>query len=110
LTPISGAFTEIPKEPLFFLIVLLIASCAKNPYLDYKPSELMIVLQSPNARNRKNAARALEALGPDSKEAIPVLVEALFDSEKRVRVAARDALVSIGPGAVEPLLTPLIVP
>jgi hypothetical protein len=84
-------------------LLLLVASCIYNPLSEYSTPELVIALQSTDAGERENAARVLETRGRDAKDAIPFLVEALFDSDEHVQIAARDALVSIGPEAVESL-------
>jgi HEAT repeat protein len=85
--------------------MFLVVSCWTNSYSGLETSELMLILQSTDTKDRENAARALEERGADAEaeEAIPVLIDALFDSDKGVRVAARNALVSIGSAAVKPL-------
>jgi HEAT repeat protein len=50
---------------------------------------------------RCSAARALAAMGPKAKEAVPALVQALSDPEPLVRDAAAAALGSIGAAATE---------
>lgn len=56
-------------------------------------------LRSPDAKAREEAAQKLQQLGPKAEDAVPALVGALADKEKRVVVASVRALRAIGPRA-----------
>lgn len=59
---------------------------------------LIKLLQDPNRDSRVLACRELGALGPDAKDAVPTLAEAVRnDASGTVRMCAADALVRIGP-------------
>jgi len=91
------------KLYLLFCLIFITGCQLSNPYLGRDVEDLVIALKEPTPHNRVLAARALQTLGPDASDAIPALVERLFDREASVRIAARDAMVAIGPEAVEPL-------
>jgi HEAT repeat protein len=59
--------------------------------------------EDPHLRVRHDAIESLGALGPDPKEAVPVLEQCLSDKEKNVRAAAPDALAAIEPERFEQL-------
>jgi HEAT repeat protein len=54
---------------------------------------------------RREAAEAIEAIGPPAHMAVPFLIEALSDSEKNVVKASMLALASIGPAAKDAVPT-----
>ena len=58
---------------------------------------LITALRSEDKDVRQRAAKALENIGPESKAAVPALIEALKDRDVRTRAAA--ALGKIGPEA-----------
>lgn len=65
-------------------------------------------LYSPAPETRAHAARRLAAGGQKSISAIPMLLDALNDEDRRVRSCAAEALGEIGsPDAVEPLIAVL---
>jgi HEAT repeat protein len=59
---------------------------------------------SPDAEVRREAARLLGEIPGDQAVAIPVLVELVRDEDDNVRIIAVDSLVTLGEGAVEPLI------
>ena len=64
-------------------------------------------LKSPNADDRKTAARKLGKIGAKAKETTPNLIVALNDHDKKVRSSAASALRKIGSGTVPALLSAL---
>jgi HEAT repeat protein len=61
---------------------------------------LALELKDDDSQHRREAAFALAALGPDAKDATPVLIEVMTsDEEPSVRHAAIYALGKIGPAA-----------
>jgi HEAT repeat protein len=73
-----------------------------GPEARNKVPELVEQLKSPDCAIRVNALCALARLGPDSKEAVPALIQALEeDKDWVVRVAAITALGEIGDDAKE---------
>ena len=63
--------------------------------------ELAATLLRDTSRGRVCAAVALRNLGPKAAPAVPLIVEALTDSESKVRYRAAHILWSIGPAANE---------
>jgi len=61
------------------------------------PAYLMATLADADPHLRREAATGLERLGPDAREALPALVEALKDNDDGVREAAVSAIVAIDP-------------
>lgn len=69
-----------------------------------KPARLVATLkESPYWPDRYRAAEDLGKLGTAAREAVPVLVAALKDSEPFVRMAAARALANVGSDEPEPL-------
>jgi HEAT repeat protein len=66
-------------------------------------AHIKILSNSKRETEREAAARALGAIGPQTKEVVPALVRALADSEWFVRQSAAVALGRIGPAAKEAL-------
>lgn len=60
-------------------------------------SYLISILSENDPRRRQEGAAGLERLGPDAKEALPALVEALKDNDDEVREAVVSAIVAIDP-------------
>ena len=69
--------------------------------------ELIAGLKSGDTGMRRGCAKALGFIGPDSKEAIPALIENLGHEDQPLRADAVEALALIGPAAVEPLISSL---
>jgi len=57
------------------------------------------MLNAGDERERRNVAEALASIGVDSREAVPVLVQALQDRNLFVRMNAVKALLGMGPAA-----------
>jgi HEAT repeat protein len=57
-----------------------------------------------NVVARCTAARALGQMGPQAREALPALIQALQDREAMVRDAVADAIGCIGPDAPDAVL------
>jgi HEAT repeat protein len=88
------------------LCTLILLGCApNNQYLGWDVDMLIGELNAQQPETRAQVAYALADMGPKAAPAIPKLVEALFDTDQRVRVAAREALVAIGPESTVPLFT-----
>jgi hypothetical protein len=61
------------------------------------PGYLVEILSEGDSKLRLEAASGLERLGPDARDALPALVEALKDSDENVREAVVSAIVAIDP-------------
>jgi HEAT repeat protein len=57
----------------------------------------MNALKHPDQTSRTAAAQAIGTLGPEAKEAIPALEEAMDGEPQLLRIAAAHAIVSIDP-------------
>lgn len=79
-----------------------------RPYAEPEVLQTLIArLGDSDARNRKAAALALAAYGPQAARAQPALVQMLRDDVAAVAAAATEALVAIGPSSL-PALQPLL--
>lgn len=58
--------------------------------------ELISMVQDPNPAVQLEALTALSIMGPDAKEAIPVMIQALNHPSVQVRCAAATAIQSMG--------------
>ena len=72
-------------------------------YRGLSVSDWTATLKNPYPGIRADAAAALGHLGPQAKNAVPALEEALKDEEAEVRAQAAQALAAIGEEAVQPL-------
>lgn len=68
---------------------------------------LVDVLQDADAGIRARACLAFRQLASDGKSGIPALITRLSDPDADVRTRAAEALISIGPSGVEPLVRAL---
>jgi HEAT repeat protein len=73
--------------------------------IDESVPALTVALRSPRVIVRRNAAKALEMIGPFAKQTGPALLRALKDQDDGVRVAAAMALTRIDPEATAPIGT-----
>jgi HEAT repeat protein len=92
-----------------FLIVILMAlfgQVAAQNNTD-KVTDLIKQLKSQDAGDRLSAARALGEMGPEAKQAIPALLEALMDQSYFVRENAAIVLRVMGPEAIPELIEAL---
>ena len=79
--------------------LLLLAVCLCQPSAQengHAISQLIDDLQSGNTQERRNAARSLNELGPESAEALPALILALDDGDEQVWFHAVTAIARIG--------------
>jgi HEAT repeat protein len=60
---------------------------------------LLRIVKEGQTPDRCRALRVLAHIGPAAKPAVPLLLEARNDSDRRVREQAREALMMIDPGA-----------
>lgn len=65
--------------------------------LPFQLAALRWALTSENFADRRQGAEALGEIGPEAKEAIPVLIPLLEDGEFMIRRAVAEALAAIGP-------------
>ncbi|MBB6050001.1 HEAT repeat domain-containing protein [Armatimonas rosea] len=59
-------------------------------------AEAVALLRSPDAQDRQRGAMGLAAFSPPSASVVALLIEALADQERWVRVVATDTLVALG--------------
>ena len=86
------------------ILAVLLGGCGKQEttLAGGKPVSYWVqALHNPDAHLRKKAAFKLGNVGATDKTALPALVEALNDSDARVRSEAIRALVKFGPGGNE---------
>ncbi len=94
--------------PLMALwLILLMTACSAPWYKDYNINTkadlerlaavpaLIQAMEDESSEVRLKAVRALQAIGPDARDAIPALQEATNDEDYEVRQAAADALEDI---------------
>jgi HEAT repeat protein len=95
--------TGMVRFLLGLLVALLVGlgGCGKQPIIVHgKPvRHWMGLLDSPDAKLRKQAVEALGNVGSADPEVVPALVRAVKDKDARVRAAAVLALLKIGPDA-----------
>ncbi len=115
----DGIMADIIKEePTIKLLItsvllsvnLLAVAGANEQELRYQGKTLNVWIEKlchDDAEVRRNAAKALQHMGPEAKAAIPVLIEVLQDKDKLVRANAARALGKIGPEA-EPAIPALM--
>jgi len=105
----------IMKRCLVLLVCMAILSigCSRKKEVAYqgKPlSEWMKMLEEPNPATRLAAIHAVGEIGPEAREAIPLLVETIRQTrnhDKRLLVACNKALLGMGPEIV-PYIVPLL--
>ncbi len=85
------------------ILLLVVAGCGEQPITSSgKPVEFWLEqMQSPDARERQKAVRALGHLGPKVTGVMSALIEAVEDRDAKVRAEAVLALLNIGPPARE---------
>lgn len=71
-----------------------------QPAFNAQIAILKLVLSSPYLSDRRAALDSLQWIGPDAVDAVPEIINALYDEEDRVISIAISALGRIGPGAV----------
>jgi HEAT repeat protein len=89
---------------LFSVACLLLGAAAVAPAAEV--SDLTRQLKSPDADQRRAAAKSLFEMGDEARDAVPDLVQALKDKDLFVRRFAAQSLGEIGPdakSAVKPL-------
>jgi HEAT repeat protein len=85
-----------------FLLALLVVlgGCAERRHQGKTAAMWLDQLKtSPSATERWRAARALGAMGPEAREAVPELSRALKDDDAMLRAEAAIALGHMGPAA-----------
>lgn len=96
-----------------FVLILLILTLASASFAseavymkDKSVDELIEYLADDNPTNRERAAKQLGGLGRLAVDAVPVLIEALWDDNLQVVRAVTETLVKIGPekGVVDALI------
>jgi HEAT repeat protein len=95
---------------LVFVTALLIPNChAADDSRDQSRSLESHIgqLKAADPKDRRSAADAIAAIGPNAEPAIPSLADALRDPDVSVRNAAANALVNIGPKATSALAATL---
>jgi hypothetical protein len=91
----------VPRPALLLLLLAgLFASCrSRPPYEGKSAAELERMLHDPDQAVQVQGAFGLSRLGPEARDAVPALGEAVRNGEPLVRQNAALALGAIGPDA-----------
>lgn len=105
---VAQAIRPVLADPAKRTLVMEIPSFNKEIAGELLP-DLLILLKDPNSSDDANyfTCRALEAIGPAAKEAVPTLLDKLSSPADRVRDAAIRALAAIG--VTDPTAIPILV-
>ena len=93
---------KIRRLSLLVCVVILSIGCTKKKEVTYegKPlSEWIKMLEDENPVNRLTAITVVGEIGPEAKEAIPILIETIREvrnRDKRILVACNKALLAMG--------------
>jgi HEAT repeat protein len=95
------------KKPLVLGLLCLLAGCVKQEPVGTEEyllegrslNEWLRDVKDPNENVRFSAYEHLKTMGPEAKEAVPVLIKALQDEDGNVRWVAADCLGRMGVSA-----------
>jgi hypothetical protein len=89
------------KKCVLFALIVCVVGCRGRKVEHSVPSLMKTLKTHKDPKMRYWAAESLGHFGPEAREAVPALSEALKDPDGMVRMGAAYALAEIGPDARE---------